>query len=412
MSYTLWEVVKCQKNDVILSSTTASGSLSTQITPLFVHRNGQWAKKVRGKLYYFGRLSEPDEALTLWLDEKDYLLAGLEPPTYTGGFTVGELCDEHMTNMKNRMKAGNISLSTVKDYQAVRNFLEEAELLNISIDVLGPIHFKNARQWLSESDYRPKSQKNIIISTKAIFNWGKKMGLCERDINYGPEFVPPDLTAIETEQEENGVVRFFDRDFILKILDASDARMKVAVLLGINCAFYPGDTAFVTYKHLHLDAPIPYHDFRRVKTRHKRMAALWPETVAAIQDYTENYRPQSDYSEVFLSQQGKPYTKEAGCLSFIGAFNRLLEKVGDRPKGVSIGSLRHTYGTVMDLVNDTQMVDLTMGHVAGTVRGRAGKSLQRRIYSQFNINELKRLKAVADVVHDWLFDGKYCEPEL
>ena len=112
-----------------------------------------------------------------------------------------------------------------------------------------------------------------------------------------------------------------------------------------------------------------------------------------------------------LSKNGTPYATESSHASLIKVFNRLLKKAGGRVKGVSIGSLRHTYGTVMDLVNDTQMVDLTMGHVAGTVRGRTGKSLQRRIYSQFNINELKRLKAVADVVHDWLFDGKYCEPE-
>ena len=71
--------------------------------PLTPHPSGQWAKKVRGKLYYFGRLSEPDEALKLWLEEKDYLLAGLEPPTYTDGITVEELCDRYLENAKNRI---------------------------------------------------------------------------------------------------------------------------------------------------------------------------------------------------------------------------------------------------------------------------------------------------------------------
>ena len=372
--------------------------------PLFVHRNGQWAKKVRGKLYYFGRLSEPDEALKLWLEEKDYLLAGLEPPTYTDGITVEELCDRYLENARNR----SASSSSLKDYQTTINFLKEAGLLTVAIDLLNPEHFARARRTLKDSGRRPRTQKNYVHSVKAIFNWGLKMGFYSKPINYGPEFVPPSTTTIEAEQEENSAIRFLDRDLILKVLSVADVRIKIAALLGINCAFYPGDTASITYGHIHLDAPIPYHDFRRVKTRHKRMAVLWPETVAAIRDYTDNHRPRSDTNIILLSRNGTPYATKSAHTSLMRKFNRLVKKVGDRPKGVSIGSLRHTYGTVMDLVNDTQMVDLTMGHVAGTVRGRAGKSLQRRIYSQFNINELKRLKAVADVVHDWLFDGKYC----
>ena len=46
-------------------------------SPLFKHRNGQWATK-KGKLYYFG--TDREDALRRWLDEKDYLLAGLTPP--------------------------------------------------------------------------------------------------------------------------------------------------------------------------------------------------------------------------------------------------------------------------------------------------------------------------------------------
>ncbi len=244
---------------------------------------------------------------------------------------------------------------------------------------------------------------------KAIFNWGKKVGLYENSINYGPRFVTPSITAIEAEQEGTGVVRFFERELILDALKIADAKMKVAILLGVNCAFYPSDTAAIGYSHVHLDSPIPYHNFRRVKTQHKRMAALWPETVAAIRDYTDNQRPRSDYSNILLTQSGNPYLKENGSKGLARQFNNLLKKAGSRPCGASLGSLRHTYGTIMDLVNDTQMVDLTMGHVSGTVRGRASKSLQRRVYSQFNLNELRRLKAVADIVHDWLFDGKFSD---
>jgi len=46
--------------------------------PLFPHATGRWAKKVRGKLRYFGKVADdPDgqAALAKWLNERDDLLA-------------------------------------------------------------------------------------------------------------------------------------------------------------------------------------------------------------------------------------------------------------------------------------------------------------------------------------------------
>ncbi len=46
--------------------------------PLFPHKTGYWAKKVRQKLYYFGKVSDdPDGTLALqkWLARKDELIA-------------------------------------------------------------------------------------------------------------------------------------------------------------------------------------------------------------------------------------------------------------------------------------------------------------------------------------------------
>ena len=52
--------------------------------PLFPHQSGQWAKKVRGKLHYFGVWSDPKAAEAKWERDKLALLSGEEPSVVYG----------------------------------------------------------------------------------------------------------------------------------------------------------------------------------------------------------------------------------------------------------------------------------------------------------------------------------------
>jgi hypothetical protein len=65
--------------------------------PLTVHPSGQWSRKVLGKVHYFGPLGDPDAAMKNWLADKDFLLAGMEPPAYTEGAASAQQLQHFIT---------------------------------------------------------------------------------------------------------------------------------------------------------------------------------------------------------------------------------------------------------------------------------------------------------------------------
>ncbi len=90
---------------------------------------------------------------------------------------------------------------------------------------------------------------------------------------------------------------------------------------------------------------------------------LWPETVNALTTYVERHRGDSSSDRVILSQYGEPYAEGAVGGGIRIALRNLAAKAKVAlSRDTSIGSLRHTYGTVIDLAPDQQMIDLSMGH--------------------------------------------------
>ena len=91
--------------------------------PLFPHASGQWAKKVLGKLHYFG--TDPDAALAKWLAEKDDLLAGRRPRAKGDGLTLMDLSNRFLTSKKNQLTAGELTSRTWGDYYRISETLLE-----------------------------------------------------------------------------------------------------------------------------------------------------------------------------------------------------------------------------------------------------------------------------------------------
>ncbi len=307
-----------------------------------------------------------------------------------------DLLSLHIKDVLERIDAKKLAPKTRFDYQHLSELAEAAGVLETDCDILGPAHFLRIMHVLEDRQYSLRTQRNIVTSFKSMFNWAGPEGMnLIVGVVYGPRFRGPSRRGIEAQQEKDSPNRFIEREQIIEILENASPGMRVAILLGINCGFYPSDTLAVKLGHFHLGRSFPYHDFRRVKTLQQRRAIIWPETEQAIKYYVGQFsarrgvRPQ----QLLLNRYGEPYSAHSSGLQL--SFRSLAKRAG-LPSGVGVGSLRHTFATIVDSVPDQSMIDLVMGHT--------NSSIQKRVYKQLNVREFERLSTLANVVHDWLFD--------
>ena len=91
-----------------------------QDCPLFAHNNGQWCKKVRGRLRYFGPWSDLNAALQEYYRQKPYLEAGRLPPPPGDdlGPTLKDVANKWLDFQSKRVDAGDLRPRTWTEYKA------------------------------------------------------------------------------------------------------------------------------------------------------------------------------------------------------------------------------------------------------------------------------------------------------
>src|SRR3954471_450689 len=81
--------------------------------PLFAHATKRWAKKIRGKMHYFGPWADPDAALKKYQQQKDDLHAGRTPEPagveVSAGVTLRELCNSFLNAKQGRVDCGELT---------------------------------------------------------------------------------------------------------------------------------------------------------------------------------------------------------------------------------------------------------------------------------------------------------------
>ena len=112
-----------------LDSTTISGTAKPAKPdkpwpgfPLYAHRSGRWAKKIRGATHYFGPWRDPNGAHQRYLAEKDDLEAGRKPVRASTDasetLTVEGMVGLFLDAAQIKVESGEMEMSTWKAYES------------------------------------------------------------------------------------------------------------------------------------------------------------------------------------------------------------------------------------------------------------------------------------------------------
>ena len=364
--------------------------------PLFAHANGSWAKKIKGRLYYFGPWSDPETALQKYLDTKDYLAAGRTPPADQGGLSVRELVNRYLTARKSDMDRGRITPKTFRDlHRTCARVVDVFGLRRLVID-LDPRDFERLHSAMATT-LGLVARGVEIQKTRSIFKWALDEGLIDRAVRFGQGFRAPGKRELRKAKAQNGNgPRMFEAEEIRQMIDATTPHLRAMILLGVNCGFGNNDCATLRLSALDLDGG--WVDHPRPKTGTERRCPLWPETASALCVVIDTGRAPEDPAHaglVFLTQQGRPWVRFRGTAwidAVTGGCRQLLDKLGLKRPGRNFYALRHTFETIAGETIDQVAIDHVMGHD----RGDMASVYRERISDD-------RLRTVVDHVHNWLF---------
>jgi integrase len=367
--------------------------------PLFAHGNGQWAKKIRGRLHYFGTWDDPDGALDLYLQQRDDLQAGRAPTVDSDQWTVKMVVTKFLNSKRRKLESGELSDQMLHDYRVVCDTVLEQFGRNTPVTSLRSADFARLRTHLSESR-GPVALKNWIIRVRSIFKFAYAERLISEPMHYGTSFSIPSAKTLRMARNAKPE-RLFEPEelrLVLEKLDNKKSRnLYTMTLLGINCGFGVTDCALLTFDHLDLEEG--WHSFPRPKTGVQRRAKLWPETIRALQRSIEHRKAPleaDDQDKVLITMQGRCYVgKKLNDKNPISQrFSITLKDLGIKHAGLNFGALRHTLQTIGEGAMDTVALQHMMGHAPDNKDMSA-------IYRECVFQE--RLIGVSTFVHNWLF---------
>ena len=362
--------------------------------PLFPHATRRWAKKIRGKLHYFGPWDNPQAALDRYLEHRDDLHAGRTPRLQGDVLTLRDLASQFVTAKQHQLDTGEITQRTFDDYHATCKRLLQALGKTRRVADLTPDDFVTLRKQLAGTR-KLVALGNEVQRIRTVFKYAHDADLIDRPIRFGPTFKRPSKKALRKARQEKGP-RMFEREHLQAMLDAAGVQLRAMILLGINCGFCNTDVASLPIAALDLEHG--WIDYPRPKTGAQRRIPLWSESIEALEKVlAERPTPkdQADNGLVFITKYGKPWAKASADNPISKETAKLLKKLGIHRPGLNFYALRHTFEMIGGKSRDQVAVDHIMGHARDDMA-----SVYRERISE------ERLKSVTESVRNWLFGSK------
>lgn len=358
--------------------------------PLYQHKNGQWCKRIKGKLYYFGK--DLPKALALYEKSRESIAAGYGKITESADYALHELADQYYSHKKQQMESGEITNRHLEDIKETL-FRACKEMGRKSVpNQWTRGHFQSLRASLYNG--REKSSRSHVTVLgdlrilRSFFLWCEKSKLTE-SLDYSEALCNPPSRVLRIDRQRIKKGPLGAKE-ILAILEKCNAKFRPVVLLGINGGMGASDISRLTISQVEnaevLDCP-------RNKTGAPRRIFLWPETQEAIMYYMLSRKPPKDQCNeqiAFLTLQGRPWVEERKN-SAQHMFRRARMEAG-----LSWGAfydLRRTFQTIGEEKLDFPAVSFCMGHVAHS----SDMAARYRKVSD------ERIKRVCDHVRSWLF---------
>jgi integrase len=334
--------------------------------PLALHPTGQYCKKIKGKIRYFG--TDKKKALERYLAQATFL-HGVQSLTQKASkvkMALKQLCELYLQYQHSRVLAGAL---TPKHYnEDIGSLGRFVSFLGqgCRIESISTLDLQNYKRKL-QSAYGSVDRQNLHISIlKAMFHWARRNDVLE---------AIPNIDAISKGKTVHKEMYTFNSEQIKKLLSAADVKMQAMIWLGLNCGF--GCTDCGTLKLKDLDLNGSRVKLGRNKTGVRRNFPLWPETIKALKEL-----PRSG-SSAFCTSQGQPWvttvikTNGNGEREYTSVnritprFSRLMKKVGiNAPKGTGFYALRRTAATTAARSGDPFAVQRLLGHVDLTMATR------------------------------------------
>ena len=386
--------------------------------PLTAHNNGQWCKKIRGHVRFFGSWADPEAALTNYLHVAADLHEGRQPHKTSIAAdrpTVKDVANAYLAYQLERANSAEITPRWFEDcLRTIQHFVRFAGSTRAVSD-LRPSDFQEYRQKLASGGLTgrhslgPYSLERSITVVKAMFGHAYETDLMDKPMKFGKVFERPSAgvkrRALKAGELRNGK-RLFGTQDVRDLLEVSDIPLRSMILLGVNGGFGNMDCARLPMRAVDLDRAVI--EFSRPKTGIDRTVPLWPETVDSLRR-SLGLRPRPSVEEakglVFVTTFGRPWVRQRvhrnpdnGILkvttvnSVRTEFDKILKRLSLKRKGLGFYALRHTFRTWADEVHDQHAIHRIMGHA---IPGMSGIYVQRV--------GLERLRAVVDHVRAKLF---------